>query len=133
MFRIGLGNQHPALPEPGQMSHIGIEFLSQCLTIDGMKRPFAAELYDHPWILEFREELAAYEQEGSEFPPTPSLHGSSVRSDTLRSELSDIPRDGVHNTSSLKDPIKLYDAGMISPPGVFSDNEANHLPVDDHN
>jgi mitogen-activated protein kinase kinase kinase len=62
MFHIGVATQHPPLPEPGQLSELGISFIKQCLTIDPMKRPSAIELMDHPWILEFREALLSYEE-----------------------------------------------------------------------
>lgn len=62
MFHIGVATQHPPLPEPGQLSEVGIRFVKQCLTIDAMKRPSAVELMDHPWMLEFREALLSYEE-----------------------------------------------------------------------
>lgn len=62
MFHIGVATQHPPLPEPGQLSDMGINFLKQCLTIDPMKRPSANELMNHPWILDFRQTLLDYEE-----------------------------------------------------------------------
>jgi mitogen-activated protein kinase kinase kinase len=62
MFHIGIATQHPPLPEPGQLSEGGINFIKQCLTIDPMMRPTALELMSHPWMLEFRETLAKYEE-----------------------------------------------------------------------
>ncbi|OCH96708.1 kinase [Obba rivulosa] len=62
MFHIGVATQHPPLPEPGQLSEMGIDFIRQCLTIDPMRRPTANELMNHPWILDFREALESYEQ-----------------------------------------------------------------------
>ena len=44
-------------------SELGIAFIKQCLTIDPMRRPSANELLDHPWMLEFQEALASYEEE----------------------------------------------------------------------
>ena len=61
MFHIGVATQHPPLPEPGQLSELGIGFIKQCLTIDPMRRPTAVDLMDHPWMLEFREALLSYE------------------------------------------------------------------------
>ncbi|KZT22144.1 hypothetical protein NEOLEDRAFT_1181194 [Neolentinus lepideus HHB14362 ss-1] len=63
MFQIGVATQHPPLPEPGQISDLGISFIKQCLTIDPMKRPTANELMNHPWMLEFHEALLNYEEE----------------------------------------------------------------------
>ena len=62
MFHIGVATQHPPLPEPGQLSEMGIDFIRQCLTIDPMARPTAIELMDHPWMLDFREKLENYEK-----------------------------------------------------------------------
>lgn len=61
MFHIGVATQHPPLPEPGQLSEVGISFIKQCLTIDPMKRPTATELMEHRWMLDFREALLSYE------------------------------------------------------------------------
>ncbi len=62
MFHIGVATQHPPLPDPGQLSELGIDFIRQCLTIDPVQRPTAIELMDHPWMLEFREKLHSYEE-----------------------------------------------------------------------
>ncbi|KAG5648256.1 hypothetical protein DXG03_006214 [Asterophora parasitica] len=62
MFHIGVATQHPPLPEPGQLSELGISFIKQCLTIDPIRRPSAAELMDHRWMVEFRELLLRYEE-----------------------------------------------------------------------
>lgn len=72
MFHIGVATQHPPLPEPGQLSDQGINFIKQCLTIDPMRRPTAIELMEHPWMLEFREALLSYEEaeNAGSSPPT---------------------------------------------------------------
>lgn len=62
MFQIGAATQHPPLPEPGQLSVLGIDFIQKCLTVDVIQRPTASELMDHPWMVEFRETLLSYEQ-----------------------------------------------------------------------
>lgn len=62
MFHIGVATQHPPLPDPGQLSDMGIDFIRQCLMIDPMSRPTAVELMDHPWMLDFREKLENYEK-----------------------------------------------------------------------
>ncbi|TBU34931.1 kinase [Dichomitus squalens] len=62
MFHIGVATQHPPLPEPGQLSEMGIDFIRRCLTIDPLARPTAIELMDHPWMLDFREKLEDYEK-----------------------------------------------------------------------
>lgn len=72
MFHIGVATQHPPLPEPGQLSELGINFTKQCLIIDPMKRPTANELMNHPWMLEFREALQNYED--AEMANSPPAH-----------------------------------------------------------
>ncbi|UZJ55325.1 hypothetical protein CBS101457_004645 [Exobasidium rhododendri] len=57
MFHIGMAQQHPPLPEPGQLSDLGIEFIRSCLVIDPYDRPSAIELREHPWIQNLVEEL----------------------------------------------------------------------------
>lgn len=73
MFHIGVATQHPPLPEPGQLSEPGINFIEQCLTIDPMKRPTAAELMHHPWLVEFREALREYEEQNEAGAPESAM------------------------------------------------------------
>lgn len=63
MFHIGVATQHPPLPEPDQLSELGINFIKQCLTIDASRRPTALELMDHPWMVTFRQALDDYQDE----------------------------------------------------------------------
>lgn len=73
MFHIGVATQHPPLPEPGQLSDLGINFIKQCLTIDALHRPTASELMEHPWMVEFREILSSYEEAENAQSPAPDL------------------------------------------------------------
>jgi len=78
MFHIGIAVQHPPLPEPHQLSELGIDFIRQCLHIDPEQRPTAEELMTHPWIMEATEQInLAYEQESG---PTSSLRSNSSTS-----------------------------------------------------
>lgn len=52
-FHIGVAKEHPPLPDPSQLSELGIDFIKCCLTIDVTKRPTAEELLSHPWIQGF--------------------------------------------------------------------------------
>lgn len=70
MFHIGVARQHPPLPEPGQLSNLGIDFIRQCLILDPVTRPSAVELLDHPWMLQFGETLLDYgESQLASSPP----------------------------------------------------------------
>ncbi|KAF8167798.1 hypothetical protein B0H34DRAFT_683077 [Crassisporium funariophilum] len=83
MFHIGVATQHPPLPEPGQLSDLGINFIKQCLTIDPTRRPSATELMNHAWMLDFRETLLRYEAaelttEPTTLPPEHDYDNASV-------------------------------------------------------
>ncbi|KAK1216773.1 Suppressor of Sensor Kinase (SLN1) [Marasmius sp. AFHP31] len=82
MFHIGVATQHPPLPEPGQLSGMGIDFIRQCLSIDANKRPTAVELMEHPWMINFRAVLASYEEEEEteveHLPPQEKFENASV-------------------------------------------------------
>lgn len=66
MFHIGMAQQHPPLPEPGQLSELGIDFIRQCLIIDPYDRPSAAEMREHPWIQELVTQLNDAANQGEE-------------------------------------------------------------------
>jgi mitogen-activated protein kinase kinase kinase len=59
MFHIGIATQHPPLPDPGQLSELGIDFIEQCLTLDPLNRPTATELLHHPWLSAMMELVSA--------------------------------------------------------------------------
>ncbi|KAI0304647.1 kinase [Russula brevipes] len=70
MYHIGVATQHPPLPEPDQLSELGINFIRACLTVDPAQRPNAFELMDHPWMLDFRKALQTYDEaEMTKNPP----------------------------------------------------------------
>lgn len=62
MYHIGVATQHPPLPEPDQLSELGINFIKECLTVDPTRRPSAFELMDHRWMLTFRKSLQNYDE-----------------------------------------------------------------------
>lgn len=53
MYNIARGNP-PQLPTEDQLSEMGIDFLKKCFERDPAKRSTAAELLQHPWIVEIR-------------------------------------------------------------------------------
>ncbi|PWN92827.1 hypothetical protein FA10DRAFT_263580 [Acaromyces ingoldii] len=79
MFHIGMANQHPPLPEPGQLSELGIDFIRQCLTISPDQRPSAAKMREHPWIQNLIDVLNAAnaEEEAAAAAANNSNSGSS--------------------------------------------------------
>lgn len=58
--RIGAG-ELPPLPEPGQLSEAGVDFILCCLTINSEERPTSSELLEHhPWMtswIQFRNTM----------------------------------------------------------------------------
>ncbi|KAL4809551.1 hypothetical protein BDV18DRAFT_150884 [Aspergillus unguis] len=73
MYNIAQGNQ-PQLPSTDQLSDVGIDFLRRCFECDPLKRPTAAELLQHEWIVSIRQQVVIE-------PPTPSSeHSGSVSS-----------------------------------------------------
>jgi mitogen-activated protein kinase kinase kinase len=85
MFHIGVATQHPPLPEPGQLSELGINFIKQCLTIDPARRPSAIELMNHPWMLDFRDTLLRYE--AAELTAGPTSLGDRYENTSIASEI----------------------------------------------
>jgi len=59
MFHIGIATQHPPLPDPNQMSELGIDFIEQCVTLDPTERPSAVELIQHPWLAPMVEAMVS--------------------------------------------------------------------------
>ena len=85
MFHIGIAVQHPPLPDPSELSELGIDFIRQCLTIDPEARPSAAELILHPWISQAMDQLNAMNDLESPPPSTASVSGGSSRHGSLGS------------------------------------------------
>lgn len=81
MFTIGIASQHPPLPTSSQLSELGIAFLREALTIDPEDRPSAAELINHPWIQDARDQLTAMNEEESD----PNARSSATSSSSSRS------------------------------------------------
>jgi mitogen-activated protein kinase kinase kinase len=65
MFHIGIATQHPPLPDKGEMSELGIDFIAHCLTLNADMRPTASELLGHEWIIPMSQQITDYSQYGS--------------------------------------------------------------------
>jgi mitogen-activated protein kinase kinase kinase len=65
MFHIGIATQHPPLPDKGEMSELGIDFIAHCLTLNADLRPTATELLTHEWITPMSQQITDYSQFGS--------------------------------------------------------------------
>jgi mitogen-activated protein kinase kinase kinase len=88
----GIAVQHPPLPEPGQLSEEGIEFLRQCLNVDPEVRPTAQELMSHPWIMNAQMALANFGEEEDQGDPgwvgMQSLDSSRTGVDSIGSNMT---------------------------------------------
>ena len=62
MFHIGIATQHPPLPEPGQLSEAGIDFIASCVTLDQTVRPSASELLTHEWLAPMVQQMVRMER-----------------------------------------------------------------------
>ncbi|KAL5356949.1 hypothetical protein BJX96DRAFT_134590 [Aspergillus floccosus] len=74
MYNIAQGHQ-PQLPTRDQLSDLGIDFLRRCFECDPLKRPTAAELLQHDWIVSIRQQVVLE-------PATPSSEHSGSTSST---------------------------------------------------
>ncbi|KAJ6013799.1 hypothetical protein N7540_008390 [Penicillium herquei] len=72
MYNIAQGNQ-PALPARDQLSDMGIDFLRRCFECDPLRRPTAAELLQHEWIVSIRQQVVLE-------PATPGSEAGSYSS-----------------------------------------------------
>lgn len=72
MYNIAQGNQ-PALPAQDQLSDLGIDFLRRCFECDPLRRPTAAELLQHEWIVSIRQQVVLE-------PATPSSENGGYQS-----------------------------------------------------
>ncbi|KAJ5771001.1 uncharacterized protein N7511_003052 [Penicillium nucicola] len=74
MYNIAQGKQ-PVLPSNDQLSDMGIDFVRRCFECDPSRRPTAAELLQHEWIVSIRQQVVME-------PATPGSEYSSSGSST---------------------------------------------------
>ncbi|MCO5586518.1 hypothetical protein L7F22_040458 [Adiantum nelumboides] len=123
-----MANQHPPLPEPGQLSELGIDFIRQCLTISPDQRPSAAKMREHPWIQNLIDVLNAAnaEEEAAAAAANNSNSGSSsnlnVPAPTTAATSLEAPAEeetkelGSLSTSAPADQGKPEEHGQAHPP-----------------
>jgi len=92
MYHIGVATQHPPLPEPDQLSELGVKFIKECLTVDPTRRPSAFELMDHRWMLDFRKSLQTYDE-----------------AEMTKSSPPGMPRDAYESTRILRQATSIQD------------------------
>ena len=79
MYNIAQGNP-PQLPAKDQLSDQGVDFLKKCFERDPTRRSSAAELLQHPWIMEIRSQVVIE-------PGTPSDTSSISSSSSHRGSI----------------------------------------------
>ncbi|KAI7872832.1 hypothetical protein BDF14DRAFT_1749213 [Spinellus fusiger] len=76
MYHVVTG--HPPLPDPSQLSALGIDFLKKCFTRNPNKRPSAHELISHPWITDYLNEINEEEVDRLDDNYSASICGRSI-------------------------------------------------------
>ncbi|PWN24496.1 hypothetical protein BDZ90DRAFT_282425 [Jaminaea rosea] len=123
MFHIGMAQQHPPLPEPGQLSEMGIDFIRQCLIIDPYDRPSAAEMRQHPWIRNLVEQLDAAAADEEAAAATAAAMGGENNS-YAGADTSSLQYDAATPFQHTSDSATGI-AAMVATPGTRSINGFN--------
>lgn len=77
MYNIANGNP-PQMPKSDEMTEVGLDFLSKCFERDPSKRSSAAELLQHPWLVDIRKAVV----DDTEAQTPRSEHSSSGNSNS---------------------------------------------------
>ncbi|EKM60810.1 uncharacterized protein PHACADRAFT_179988 [Phanerochaete carnosa HHB-10118-sp] len=134
MFHIGVATQHPPLPEPGQLSDMGIDFIRQCLTIDPVQRPTAVELMDHPWIQDFAETLRNFQEAElatsppAEMPSDPALKHATVARQAAIEKEKEV--EAIQSLSPSTSPLETPSGSGSGSDSSLSLDEATLYPID---
>ncbi|PLW44848.1 hypothetical protein PCANC_10791 [Puccinia coronata f. sp. avenae] len=67
MFHIGIATKHPPLPDPQELSELGIDFIRKSLTLDPVTRPSTVDLLSHPWMKHLAACLMEMNEDSEEF------------------------------------------------------------------
>ncbi|CAB4376080.1 unnamed protein product [Rhizophagus irregularis] len=79
MYHVVTG--HPPLPDPSQLSELGMDFLKMCFIRSAQQRPSAKELLKHPWIEDAVKGVSA-NMDSSEWTHNGSMLSTSSNSAT---------------------------------------------------
>ncbi|WWC91828.1 uncharacterized protein L201_006775 [Kwoniella dendrophila CBS 6074] len=63
MFHLGATTEHPPLPDPNEMSEMGIEWIESCLSLEPDERPTAPELLADQWLEPMLQQMAELEED----------------------------------------------------------------------
>jgi len=89
MFHIGIATKHPPLPDPQDLSELGIDFIRKSLTLDPVMRPTTVDLLNHPWMKHLAACLMEMNEDCEDYnPPISSSSASASTSSQLPSPLN---------------------------------------------
>ncbi|CAO3646374.1 unnamed protein product [Cunninghamella blakesleeana] len=102
MYHVVTG--HPPLPDPSQLSELGLDFLKKCFTRDPAERPSAVELLEHPWITKY---LESYSEDPSSFELSADMgtNSSTMNSidmqSTWQGSIDDVTKKSISSIRSI--------------------------------
>jgi mitogen-activated protein kinase kinase kinase len=85
MFHIGIATKHPPLPDPQELSELGIDFIRKSLTLDPVTRPTTVDLLNHPWMKDLEACLIEMNEDNEEYNNSTSNHHHPSSSSTSSS------------------------------------------------
>jgi mitogen-activated protein kinase kinase kinase len=133
MYHIGVATQHPPLPEPDQLSELGVNFIKECLTVDPTRRPSAFELMDQRWMLDFRKSLQTYDEAEMTKSSSPGMpHGDAYESTRILRQATSIEKEA-GDTQSASPTSNPSSDSAESPLSVESSTLSEVLLIHDLN
>ncbi|CAO3622761.1 unnamed protein product [Cunninghamella echinulata] len=102
MYHVVTG--HPPLPDPSQLSELGIDFLKKCFTRDPVERPSAEQLLEHPWITKYlesySEDPSAYELSADMGTNSSTMNSIDMQS-TWQGSIDDVAKKSISSIRSI--------------------------------
>lgn len=129
MFHIGVATKHPPLPDPGQLSDLGIDFIRQCLIIDPEERPTAVELMSHPWMQQLSDVLRTFQEAELatsppvELPDDPAFDSASVARQAAIEKEKEV--EAIRSTSPTTSPLETSSSSDSSSSSLGGDCSSN--------
>ncbi|CAG8555657.1 6742_t:CDS:2 [Acaulospora morrowiae] len=111
MYHVVTG--HPPLPDPSQLSELGMDFLKQCFVRSPQQRPTAKELLSHPWISNIQEStIENSDWNGSGLPSNSGT--STMTTNTATTDNGSTPATPFNNFSNTQLNSSLKVNGLSS-------------------
>ncbi|EFP77146.2 STE protein kinase [Puccinia graminis f. sp. tritici CRL 75-36-700-3] len=96
MFHIGIATKHPPLPDPQELSELGIDFIRKSLTLDPVTRPTTMDLLNHPWMKDLEACLIEMNEDNEEYNNSTSNNHHPSSSSTSSSAFILPPQQQQH-------------------------------------